>query len=107
MNSQFKKGIIEMCVMKLISNQDMYGFQVIEFLSTEIDVNENTIYPILRRLTTQGFFDTYTESTKIGAPRKYYTITALGKDKMKEYEEDWNLFLKGVFKILGGNTYER
>ena len=49
MNTQFKKGVIEMCVLKLVSQKDMYGFEVIETISKEIDVNENTIYPILRR----------------------------------------------------------
>jgi len=103
MNSQFKKGIIEMCVMSLISEKDMYGFEVIETLAKEIDVNENTVYPILRRLTVQGFFSTYLSSTGIAAPRKYYKITATGSEKVKEYQEEWSSFLKAVFNILGGN----
>lgn len=107
MNSQFKRGIIEMCVLKMISRKDMYGFEVIEAISKEIDVNENTIYPILRRLTLQNLFETYTESMSIGAPRKYYTITQLGNDKMKEYEEEWVHFLDGVYRILGGKLNER
>ena len=53
MNSQFKRGIIEMCVLKMISREDMYGFQLIETISQEVEVNENTVYPILRRLTKQ------------------------------------------------------
>ena len=85
MNSQFKRGIIEMCVMKIISRKDMYGFELIENISQEIEVNENTIYPILRRLTKQGLFDTYTESMSIGAPRKYYKLTEHGTEKLQEY----------------------
>ncbi|MBU1145372.1 MAG: PadR family transcriptional regulator [Firmicutes bacterium] len=110
MNSQFKKGVIEMCVINLISKQDMYGFEVIETLSKEIDVNENTIYPILRRLTNQGYFMTYMDTDslkKIGAPRKYYKLTALGQTRNVEYENEWSKFLKGVFNILGGKTYEK
>lgn len=106
MNSQFKRGIIEMCVLKIISQKDMYGFEVIETLSSEIEVNENTLYPILRRLTKQGLFDTYTESMSIGAPRKYYKITKDGSAKLNEYETEWNVFLKSVFKILGGDSVE-
>lgn len=102
MNTQFKKGILEMCILALISQNNMYGFEVIETLSKEIDVNENTVYPILRRLTKQGLFDTYTEETSIGAPRKYYKMTNLGKNKLETYEIEWRSFLSGVFNILGG-----
>ena len=102
MNTQFKKGILEMCILSIIRNHDMYGFEVIEKLSSEIDVNENTVYPILRRLTGQGLFDTYVENTNIGAPRKYYKITDVGIEKLNEYEGEWRTFLKGVFKLLGG-----
>ncbi|MDD3067827.1 MAG: PadR family transcriptional regulator [Acholeplasmataceae bacterium] len=103
MNTQFKKGILEMCILSIISKKDMYGFEVIDKLSSEIDVNENTVYPILRRLTSQGLFDTYVEQTNIGAPRKYYQITTLGIEKLQSYEIEWRSFLSGVFKILGGN----
>ncbi len=106
MNSQFKRGIIEMCVLKMISKKDMYGFELIESISSEIEVNENTIYPILRRLTKQGLFDTYQESMSIGAPRKYYTLTHLGKEKLADYETEWSTFLTSVSKILGGNDNE-
>lgn len=107
MNSQFKRGIIEMCVLKIISRKDMYGFELIENISQEIEVNENTIYPILRRLTKQGLFDTYKESMSIGAPRKYYTLTDTGKDKLKEYEDEWKTFLDSVYRILGGTSNEK
>ncbi len=107
MNSQFKRGIIEMCVLKIISRKDMYGFELIENISREIEVNENTIYPILRRLTKQQLFDTYKESMSIGAPRKYYTLTELGTKKLKEYEDEWKTFLDSVYRILGGTSYEK
>jgi PadR family transcriptional regulator PadR len=102
MNTQFKKGIIELCVLKLVSRKDMYGFEVIENISREIEVNENTIYPILRRLTKQEYFETYKESMSIGAPRKYYKLTDLGKDKLKESETEWTNFLASVSRVLGG-----
>lgn len=107
MNSQFKRGIIEMCVLKIISRKDMYGFELIENISQEIEVNENTIYPILRRLTKQELFDTYTESMNIGAPRKYYTLTEQGKNKLQEYENEWKTFLDSVYRILGGTSNEK
>jgi len=102
MNTQFKKGIVEMCVLSLVEKKDLYGFEVIEALATAIDVNENTVYPILRRLTAQSLFTTYMEQTSFGAPRKYYHLTDLGKERLQAYRKEWQSFLKGVNKILGG-----
>lgn len=102
MNTQFKKGIIELCVLKLISKKDMYSFQVIESISKEIEVNENTIYPILRRLTKQEFFETYKETGSVGAPRKYYKLTEKGKERLDETETEWVNFVSSVSNILGG-----
>lgn len=103
MNSQFKRGIIELCVLKVVSENEQSSFEVIETLGRKIDVNENTIYPILRRLTNNGYFETYTKSSTVGAPKKYYRITPLGLKKLKEFEEEWKLFLNNVLSILGGN----
>ena len=104
MNSQFKKGVIEMCVLKLIQDKDMSSFEVVETISKEIEVNENTIYPILRRLTKQEFFDTYKETMSIGAPRKYYKITNDGKEQLVLYETEWGNFIRSVSRILGGTV---
>jgi PadR family transcriptional regulator PadR len=84
----------------------MYGYEVIESLARDIDVNENTVYPILRRLTSQGLFETYEKQTNVGAPRKYYKITPLGLEKYHEYESEWKTFLEGVFRLLGGLNRE-
>jgi PadR family transcriptional regulator PadR len=104
MNTQFKKGILEMCILYVISEKDMYGFEVIERLAKDIDVNENTVYPILRRLTTQKLFSTYQKQTNLGAPRKYYRITDQGSQKLDQSLNEWKTFLNGVFQIVGGKT---
>lgn len=107
MNTQLKKGILEMCILYVISEHDMYGFEVIERLAEDIDVNENTIYPILRRLTNQELFKTYEKQTTLGAPRKYYQITEQGKFRLNESLNEWKSFLKGVFNIVGGHFDEQ
>lgn len=104
MNAQFKKGILEMCILHLISQRDMYGFEVIEALGQHIDVNENTVYPILRRLTLQGHFTTYNQSTSLGAPRKYYQLTDKGNKQLLEFNSEWTNFLEGVFALMKGDT---
>ncbi len=106
MNTQFKKGILEMCILYVINEKDMYGFEVIEKLSKAIDVNDNTVYPILRRLTSQDLFITYEKQTNLGAPRKYYRITKTGIKKLNQSLDEWKTFLNGVFEIIGGQTHE-
>ncbi|MBN2540716.1 MAG: PadR family transcriptional regulator [Bacilli bacterium] len=103
MNTQFKKGIIEICVLKIMEHEDLCGFDVIDRLSREIPVNENTIYPLLRRLTQQDYFETYKVPSVIGAPKKFYKITDTGLEKLTEYLSEWKLFIKGVFRILEGD----
>ncbi|VEU82845.1 PadR family transcriptional regulator [Acholeplasma hippikon] len=100
MNTQFKKGVIELCILKVVSRKDMYGFEIIDQLSDLLDVNENTIYPILRRLTEQELFSIYTKETSLGAPRKYYTLTKKGKETLDEYLNEWEGFIENVMKIL-------
>ncbi|MFP4177732.1 MAG: PadR family transcriptional regulator [Acholeplasmataceae bacterium] len=106
MNTQFKKGVVEMCIMSLIDQRPMYGFEVIERLAQDIDANSNTIYPILRRLTAQGHFSTYQKRTSLGAPRKYYRITEAGKKRLNDYKKAWYAFLDGVHRIMGGPNHE-
>jgi PadR family transcriptional regulator PadR len=90
----------------VISEQDLSSFEVIESLGTRIDVNENTIYPILRRLTKQAYFETYTKSIPLGAPRKYYKITPLGLEQLEAFQKEWKHFLNNVLIILGGKEDE-
>lgn len=102
MNSQFKKGIIELCVIAVIAKKDMYGYEVIDTISSVLDVNENTIYPILRRLTEQDLLENYVVTTAIGAPRKYYRLTQKGIKRFEELRQEWVSFLGGVVQLIGG-----
>lgn len=102
MITQFKKGVIELCILKIIEEEDLYGFEVINRLHT-LDVNDNTIYPILRRLTNQGYFDTYLKESSQGAARKYYKITTEGKKQLKKSKQEWFDFVSNVDHILGGD----
>jgi len=59
MSTQLRKGVIEICVLTLINDRDMYGYEIVENISRVMSVKESTIYPLLRRLTTEGNFETY------------------------------------------------
>lgn len=100
MNTQFKKGIIELCVLSLIEERDMYGYEIVKEISNDIDVSENTIYPILRRLTKEGNFTTYSQVGSGGKERKYYKITYEGKLNYSEMIKGWDNFIVDVNKIL-------
>lgn len=107
MNSQLKRGVLELCVLKVISLKQLSAFEVIDVISNDIDVNENTIYPILRRLTNEEYFKITKEQGDIGAPRKYYSITEKGEKRLQNLEEIWTDFIRGVNNILGGSRHER
>ncbi|MDA3932680.1 MAG: PadR family transcriptional regulator [Tenericutes bacterium] len=108
MNTQFKRGIVELCVLSELVEADMYGYQIINNISQHLDVNENTIYPILRRLTKDGYFTTYLQESTQGAPRKYYKITQTGLEYYLKTRDDWDAFIGGVYDILnkGGKKHE-
>ena len=78
MNPQFKKGVLELIVLESVRKKDMYGYELVEEVSKVIDVNEGTIYPLLKRLTNEHYFETYLRESTEGPPRKYYHLTAAG-----------------------------
>ena len=78
MNPQFKKGVLELIVLECVRRRDRYGYELVEEVSRVIDVNEGTIYPLLKRLTNEHYFETYLRESSEGPPRKYYHLTARG-----------------------------
>ena len=106
MNTQFKKGVLELIVLFSVEIKDMYGYELVQEVSKVVDVNEGTIYPLLKRLTNENYFDTYLLESNEGPPRKYYHITDKGIIRSKELAEQWNDFSKQVNMFIGGNIYE-
>lgn len=100
MTTQLRKGVLNICVLTLISEKDMYGYEVVENISKIMEVKESTIYPILRRLTTEGNFDTYMKKSMEGPDRKYYRITELGKINLQGMINEWDEFVLDVNSIL-------
>ena len=100
MNAQFKKGIIEMCILELIKRKDSYGYELVDKISKNVKVTENSIYPILRRLTSRNLFSTYLVESNLGAVRKYYKITEQGKVLLSMYKSEWTDFINGVSNIM-------
>ena len=59
MNTQYKKGVLELCVLSLLHKRDCYGYEISDFLSQHIDIADGTVYPILRKLKSDGLLTTY------------------------------------------------
>lgn len=100
MNTQIKKGVLELIVLLSVNSKDMYGYELIEEVSKVVDVNDGTIYPLLKRLTNDKYFDTYLVESKEGPSRKYYKLTVLGKERMHELLQIWLDFSKSVNEFI-------
>ena len=102
MNAQFKKGVLELCVLTMIGRKDHYGYELVEEISKVLEISEGTLYPILRRLTEEKYFETYLQESSEGPPRKYYRITSSGKEFQKEQHKQWNEFNEQIATLIGG-----
>lgn len=100
MNVQFKKGVLELCVLVVLCRRDYYGYELVQTISQNIDIAEGTIYPLLRRLTKEGYFSTYLAESEEGPPRKYYQITDKGKQYKTELMDEWRRFVAGVTRLI-------
>ena len=100
MNAQLKKGVLELIVLESVRKKDMYGYELVEEVSKVVDVNEGTIYPLLKRLTNEKYFETYLRESTEGPPRKYYHLTAAGVLYRDELEHEWTQLADQVWLFL-------
>lgn len=101
MNIQFKKGVLELCTLALLNKRDYYGYELVHAISSNIDIAEGTVYPLLRRLSKEGYFETYIRESDEGPARKYYRITKRGKSYTEELTGEWRQFVQGVDGLIG------
>ncbi len=101
MNVQFKKGVLELCVLVVLSSRDYYGYELVQAISRSIDISEGTVYPLLRRLTQVGYFSTYIRESGEGPARKYYRITDTGREHQTRLLAEWTRFVRDVNTLIG------
>ena len=87
-NPQMKKGLLDICVLSVLSRGDSYGYKIIKDLSDYISLSESTLYPILRRLETSSSLTVYSVEHN-GRLRKMYKITDTGKLQIEEFLSGW------------------
>ena len=100
MNIQYKKGVLDLCVLSLLSKRDCYGYEISEFLSGHIDIADGTVYPLLRKLKTDGLLTPYLQEESGGPPRKYYRLTALGRETYRSERAEYLAFAQTVKTLL-------
>lgn len=104
---QYKRGVIELCVLSMLYQRDCYGYDVSEYISRYIQIADGTVYPILRKLKNGGMVTTYLSEDSGGPPRKYYSLTELGKEEYLSAKAEWLGFVKSVEKILEDENHEK
>lgn len=101
MDAQLKKGLLEVCVLTAIKEEESYGYKIISDLAPYIEISESTLYPILRRLEGGGAVTVRTAEFN-GRLRKYFSITQVGKQKIQDFIEGMQEFQKISNFIMQG-----
>lgn len=105
MDIQVKKGLLEYCVLAELKKKESYGYQIIKDISICIEISESTLYPILRRLESEDYVDTYNveHNNRI---RRYYRITEKGVRHLQKFIEEQDELLRVVTFISGKDKTE-
>ena len=88
MDIQLKRGILDVCVLTAIKNEDSYGYKIIKDVKPYIELSESTLYTILKRLEANKMLTVYS-SEHNGRLRKYYRITDIGLKRIEDFCEEW------------------
>ncbi len=101
LNAQMRKGVLELCVLAVISDKEVYTSDIISSLKeAELLVVEGTVYPLLTRLKNEGLLKYKWEESTSGPPRKYFSLTDKGRDVFKTMHQNWVKLNQSVNRIL-------
>lgn len=98
MDIQLKRGLLDVCVLAAIRNEDSYGYKIIKDMKPYIELSESTLYTILKRLEVSDMLTVRTAEHD-GRLRKYYRITESGIKRIDEFKSDWNEIL-AIYKFV-------
>lgn len=100
MNAQYKKGVLELCVLSKLVEADRYGYELTEAISKQMVISTGTLYLILKRLKDDAFVETYLVESGEGPARKYYHLTEKGRTEQTAQKKEWLDFIKAVQDII-------
>lgn len=98
MDTQLKRGLLDVCVLAAIKDQDSYGYQIIKDIKPYVTISESTLYPILRRLEAADLL-TVRSVEHGGRLRKYYRITPAGQERIRAFTEEWKEIMS-IYKFI-------
>ena len=105
MDIQLKRGLLDVCVLAAIKNEDSYGYQIIKDMKPYVELSESTLYPILRRLEGANMLTVYTVERN-GRLRKYYHITEAGIKRIGDFMEEWKEIL-AIYQFVSREGEEK
>ena len=97
---QLKRGVLELCVLAHLAAADNYAYEIATFLAREIGMGEGTIYPLVRRMQSDGLLDDYLVDSPSGPPRRYYRLTRAGRARLASQRETWDGFSRAIDRIV-------
>lgn len=99
--AQMRKGVLELCILSILSQGDAYPTEIIDKLKdTKLVIVEGTLYPLLTRLKNTGLLGYRWEESSSGPPRKYYKLTEIGEQYLKELQLSWQDLVSAVNKTI-------
>ena len=99
--AQMRKGVLELCILSIVSRQDAYASDIIGKLKeAQLIVVEGTLYPLLTRLKNDGLLSYRWEESTQGPPRKYYRSTETGNQILSQMKQDWLQLVESVGKVI-------
>ena len=104
--AQVRKGLVELSVMGVLRQGEAYGYQLLQKLADVpgLAITESTVYPILSRLTKEGWVWVRAASSPAGPPRRYYRLTPLGKARLLQMEAYWRDIQHATNALLNGEN---
>lgn len=103
MDVQLKRGLLDICVLAAIKDEESYGYQIVKDMKPYVDISESTLYPILRRLETAELL-TVRSAEHNGRLRKYYRITDAGLSRIRAFKEEWREVMSIYSFVTKGDT---
>ena len=101
---QLKKGVLVLCVLALLSRGNSYAYEIASRLSDAIGMGEGTIYPLMRRMQTDGLVETYLVESSAGPSRKYYRLTEAGRAALAAQTAEWSAFTRAVDAVVANDA---
>ncbi len=106
-DTQIVKGILEGCILKIISSEELYGYKTVERLNEiGFETNEATVYPILARLENKGLLKTEKRPSPLGPARKYYYLTQQGNVELIDFQETWQRISTIVNQVMEVDNHD-